>query len=281
MATLTPSSRSHSLREAHRRVRSPLAKLRGAIRTYVGLEGALLLVLFLALWFWIGLAIDYGFFKLFGIDFVQEWPWAVRLVLLVVVAGALLTTVAVKVFGRLFRDFRDSSLALVLERRFPGLLGDRLITAVELADLQKAEAQGYSSAMIQETVHEAAERVEQVPVGKAFRWGRLVRRSFLALTLTVGLYVLAGGLFLVLDMAWRVHAGRTGYSHFNETAAIWFERNILLQNTIWPRRAWLESVNFTGTEKPHGRDGKIDPLRVRGPGIRRRRHESSRRVAGG
>ena len=263
MATLPPPIRSRSLHEAHRRVRSPLAKLRGAIRTYVGLEGALLLVLFLALWFWIGFAIDYGFFKLFGIDFVQEWPWAVRFVLLVVVAGALLTTVAVKVCGRLFRDFRDSSLALVLERRFPGLLGDRLITAVELADLQKAEAQGYSPAMIQETIHEAAERVERVPVGKAFRWGRLVRRSLLALGLTVGLYVLAGGLFLVLDAAWRVHAGRTGYSRFHETAAIWFERNILLQNTIWPRRAQLEFVNFSGTEKRYGRESKIDPLRMR------------------
>src|SRR5271167_3056989 len=98
MATLTPPpARSHSLHEAHRRVRSPLARLRGYIRTYVGLEGALLLVLLLALWFWIGLTLDFGFFKLFGIDWVQEWPWAVRLILLVAVAGALLTAVAVKI----------------------------------------------------------------------------------------------------------------------------------------------------------------------------------------
>src|ERR1700676_5682094 len=115
MATLTPPTRPRSLHEAHRRVRSPLARLRGYIRTYVGLEGALLLVLLLALWFWIGLALDFGFFKLFGIDWVQEWPWAVRLVLLILVAGAILTAVSLMVFGRLLREFRDAALALVLD----------------------------------------------------------------------------------------------------------------------------------------------------------------------
>ena len=263
MATIPPPTRPRNLDESHQRVRSPLARLRGYIRAYVGLEGALLLVLCLALWFWIGLALDYGFFKLFGIDWVQEWPWAARLVLLVVVAGGVLTAVAVQVFGRLFRDFRDASLALVLERRFPHLLGDRLITAVELADLKQAEAQGYSPAMIRETVHEAAERVEQVPVGKAFRWGRLVRRGFLALGLTLGLYLLAGGLFLTLDTVYHTHAGRTGFSRFDETATIWFERNILLQNTIWPRRAQLQFVGQEGVEQRIGRDMKAPPLRVR------------------
>ena len=180
------------------------------------MEGALLLVLYLALWFWIGLALDYGFFKLFGIDWVQEWHWTVRLVLLVLVAGAVLTAVSLQVFGRLLREFRDVALALVLERRFPKLLGDRLITAVELSDLKKAEEQGYSTAMVLETIHEAAERVQQIPVQKAFDWSRLIRRGVLALGLTLGLYLLAGGLFLTLDSIGRVHAGRTGYSRFNE-----------------------------------------------------------------
>ena len=192
MATIIPPAPSRSLSESHQRVRSPLARLRGYIRTYVSLEGALLLVLYVALWFWIGLALDYGFFKLFGIDFVQEWPWAARLVLLSAVTGGLLTAVALKVVGRLLREFRDPALALVLERRFPKLLGDRLITAVELSDLQKAEEQGYSPAMVRETIHEAAERVEQVPVQQAFDWGRLVRRGLVAAALTLGLY-LAGG----------------------------------------------------------------------------------------
>ena len=126
-----------------------------------------------------------------------------------------------------------------MERRFPKLLGDRLITAVELSGLQKAEEQGYSPAMVRETIHEVAERVEQVPVQQAFDWGRLVRRGLVAAALTLGLYLVAGGVCLALDSARHVHAGRTGFSRFNETAAIWIERNILLQNTIWPRgRNW-------------------------------------------
>jgi hypothetical protein len=263
MATIIPPAPRRSLSESHQRVRSPLTRLRGYIRTYVSLEGALLLVLYLALWFWIGLALDYGFFKLFGIDVVQEWPWAARLILLLVVTAGLLTTVSLKVVGRLLREFRDPALALVLERRFPELLGDRLITAVELSDLQKAEEQGYSPAMIRETIHEAAERVQQVPVQQAFDWGRLIRRGLIAAALTLGLYLAAGGLCLALDSAHRVHAGRTGYSRFNETAAIWFERNILLQNTIWPRRAQLELIGFEGKELRVGKDNKVPPLRVR------------------
>ena len=212
---------------------------------------------------------------------MQEWPWAVRLVLLVVVAGGLLTAVAVKVFGRLFRDFRDSSLALVLERRFPELLGDRLITAVELADLQKAEAQGYSPAMIQETVHEAAERVEQVPVGKAFRWGRLVRRGFLALALTVGLYVLAGGLFLTLDTA-CAHPRRP-----HRLQPLQRDGRHLVRAEHPPAKHHLAAAGAAGIRRTSrarnsaiGRDSKIAAAARAGAGIRRRRHESSGRVAG-
>ena len=72
----------------------------------------------------------------------------------------------------------------------------------------------------------------------------------------------AGGVCLALDSARHVHAGRTGFSRFNETAAIWFERNILLQNTIWPRRAQLELIGFPNKELRVGKDNKVPPLRV-------------------
>ena len=39
---------------------------------------------------------------------------------------------------RFLREFNERTLALVLERRFPKLLGDRLITAVELADVSRS-----------------------------------------------------------------------------------------------------------------------------------------------
>ncbi len=191
----TPLTPHRNLDEAQQQVRSPLERLRGYIRTYVSLEGAAVLGLYLALWFWIGLIFDYGFFKLFGIDWVQDLPWSFRACLLIVLIAGLLAAVATQVFRRLFREFRDPALALVLERRFPGQLGDRLITAVELSDPDKAAAQGYSPAMVRATIHEAARRVADLPLQHVFDWHRLRQKGIVVAVLSVGLYLLAGASF--------------------------------------------------------------------------------------
>src|SRR6516162_241554 len=78
MATITTPVRPFDLGEAHRRVRSPLARLSGYIRLYVALEGAALFCAFFAVWFWFTLVMDYGLFKLFGWDWVQSAPRLVR-----------------------------------------------------------------------------------------------------------------------------------------------------------------------------------------------------------
>src|SRR5207248_206165 len=125
MATVSPPTLPAANRpEADRRVRHPLQKLRGYIRTYVTLEGAAVALLFLALWFWIGLVLDYGCFRLFAFDWTYELNEAtgtaagvLRVFILVVLVGALLALVATKILLRLFREFRDTALALVLERR--------------------------------------------------------------------------------------------------------------------------------------------------------------------
>src|SRR5437660_6851779 len=134
MATVIHEKPSFNREESQRRVRHPLERLRSYIRAYVTAEGLAILGLYVALWFWIGLLLDFGFFKVFGVDWVQVAPWGFRAVLLAGLVAGLVITVASKVLVRLLREFRDGSLALVLEHRFPALLGDRLITAVELAD---------------------------------------------------------------------------------------------------------------------------------------------------
>src|SRR5436305_431426 len=151
--------------ESQRRVASPLGQLRGYIRRYVLAEGAAILLLFLALWFWIGLLLDYGVFKAFGVDWVQVLPHGFRIGVLCVIVAGLLAVVGLTIVYRLTREFREAALALVLERRFPWLLGDRLITAVELADPAKAEKYGYSQAMVDDTICEAARVVLQSPLG--------------------------------------------------------------------------------------------------------------------
>ncbi len=264
MATISTPATTRSLAESHRQVRSPLDRLRGYIRTYVGLEGALVFGLYVALWFWIGLAIDYGFFKLFKIDWVQQLPWEFRAGLLAVLTVGLVAAVALKVVTRLFREFRDAALALVLERRFPQILGDRLITAVELSDPDKAAEQGYSPAMVRETIHEAARRVADLPIQEVFDWKRLKRRGVLVGLLTVGLYLLVGGGFTAFASVQQGGFTLAGFSDLNEVAGIWFERNILLQDTIWPRRAHLELVDFPASgEIRMGRGATPPTLRAR------------------
>src|SRR5262245_46299329 len=181
MATVT-SPRPFNRADADRRVRHPLQALRGSIRRYVATEGILAAVIYLAVWFWVGLALDYGPFYFFRFDWIKELDrsagmtasfW-VRALLLFALTAGLVYVVASKVLRRLFREFSDRAPALVLERRFPRELGDRLITAVEMADPKLAEKYGFSQPMLDRTIRDAAERVERLPVQEVFNWGRLV-----------------------------------------------------------------------------------------------------------
>jgi hypothetical protein len=265
MATIPTSVRSRNLAEAHQRVRSPLERLRRFIRAYVSLEGAAVVGLYLTLWFWIGMVLDYGVFRLFHFDWVQETAWGVRCGVLVVLLSGLLAAVALTVLTRLFREFRDAALALVLERRYPKILGDRLITAVELADPRKAAEIGYSPAMVQETIHEAAQRVERLKIKEVFDWERLVRRGILIGLLVVGGYLVAVGLFCTANAMQDRGFTTAGFTQFHDVAGIWFERNILLRNVIWPRQAhleYLETPPFNG-EYRIGRGDRGPTIRVR------------------
>src|SRR5579884_2830100 len=301
MATMTTPPKGWDREESQRQVRHPLERLRGYIRAYASAEGLAVLALYVALWFWIGLLIDYGSFKLLGWDWVQRLPHAFRAVVLGVLVAGLLAVVATKVILRLWREFGHRALALVLERRFPRQLGDRLITAVELADPKLAQRYGYSQAMIDQTIRDAAALVDEAPVREVFNWRRLWRYALWAVGLTVGLYLLTGfacGLYHIVKNrpvadatlatsvsdsskgtvatplptdrrhSWT-NAGADwsdvgdGFDDFHDVAALWFERNILLQDTIWPRRAQLEFVNFPGEEKKIGRNSPPLEMHVR------------------
>jgi hypothetical protein len=260
MATAIPPRVRLDRAASARRVADPLQRLRSSIRGYVTAEGLAVLGLYLAVWFWVVLLLDYGFFKAFTIDWVQELPWGFRAGVLVVLSAGLVAVVVTKVLLRLFREFRDAALALVLERRYPRVLGDRLITAVELADPNLAEKYGFSHAMIDQTIADAVERVDQVSIKEVFDWQRLRRQGVLILLLTAGLYFLVAAAYCLFT--WSTDVGRFAWK-FNDVAAIWFERNILLVDTIWPRKAYLELLDFPGDEIRVGRDATPPTLRVR------------------
>jgi hypothetical protein len=350
MATVTKPESASYVDEAQESVAHPLERLRGYIRLYVVAEGIAVLFLSLALVFWLSLLFDYGIFKAFSLDWVQELGYVGRSLMLGVIftftlagiqlfrlggqgggrpsdpgplkaarmlAGSLsilavgiplrlarapwyllllvvpflilylvgwgmigflvqvglhqeflvallvlfwtVLPAAGLILARLLTHFGQRSLALVLERRFPQLLGDRLITAVELSK-PRARQYGYSPAMLQLTINDAAERVHKIPLGEVFNWTRLVRHGLALALITIGFYICAGIGYCLINRP----AGVGEFMHdFNDTAIIWFQRNILLMDTIWPRRAQLELLDFPSEEMKIGRDAPPPTLHVR------------------
>jgi hypothetical protein len=260
------------------RITHPLYAVRKYIRRYVLLEGAAYAVLFLAAWFWVGMLLDWGSFAAFSFDWIQELQIVdetqaashyVRVVLLLVLLGCLVGLAVTKMALRLNREFSDAAVALVLERRFPRELGDRLITAVELADAKAAADLGYSAPMVQRTIQEAGERVERLPVADVFDWNRLRQLWIYCGLATLGVWLLVG----VASMAAGALTGGSAspfsfLSRFSDTATIWTERNLLLMDSYWPRSAHLEIVRFQDTpshpgEMRVGRDEQRPDLLVR------------------
>jgi hypothetical protein len=198
------------------------------------------------------------------VGFFAEWglaPALTGLLVLCLLAGPAIAVVV----KRLLYDFRDRALALVLERRFPDILGDRLITAVELSNPREASKLGYSPAMVEETIHEAAERVEQLPLQEVFDWRRLWVLGLIVAALVIGGYVLAGSSFVAADAVTGSGGGPSGFHRYHDVAAIWAERSLLLENTIWPRRAHLEFVGSFGDDDQvkMGREATPPTVRVR------------------
>lgn len=271
MATVLESA-PHAKAPEH--IRHPLQAVRATIRKYVLLEGAALAVIFLAAWFWIGLALDWGLFAIFSVDWVLELQnldesksvaFYVRLVLLLVMVSCLAALAITKMALRLTKEFSDAAVAMVLERRFPRELGDRLITAVEMADPKLAARYGFSAPMIEKTIHDAGERVAALPVSDVFDWARLKKTWLYAGLLTLGMLIAVS--LGVIGIGAATGSGAS-LGDFADVSAIWTERNVLLQDSYWPRRAYLEVLRFQDTpshpgEMRLGRDEQRPDLVVR------------------
>lgn len=239
---------------------NPLDQLRGTIRKFVIIDGLLTAALFLLVWFWVGLAFDFGIFKLTGFDWVQDAPRWLRgfgLLTAIAIVGLI---VALRVAVRLRTEFSYPSLALVLEKRFPNELGDRLITAVELADVKKQEKFGYSGEMIRHTIDAARERVAKLPVDTVFNWRRLKSRAGLFVVAGLVMLGLSFGLFAAITQS--ANPG-TFANEFYDTSMIWTERNVFVQNTPWPRRAFIEVVDPNVAEYRIGKDAPPPVVRAR------------------
>lgn len=222
------------------RIVQPLVRLRRAIRAYVVAEAIAIGLTLACVWFWTTFLIDWGLFQVFGYDYLRDGAPASRFVLrglfVLSLIGGIGFIVGYKFLYRWLASFRESALALVFERRFADILGDRLVTAVELADPAMSRKYGYSQIMVEETAQAAAERVHRLPLNQVFNLSRLARWTLLAV-------MLLGSVVLFSILA-------------TDSAAIWMERDLLLQNTYWPRSVMFELPDFPpGTTKkavPYG-----------------------------
>jgi hypothetical protein len=227
----------HKTAPRDEKVYHPLDQLRGIIRRYVVIEGVLSALIFLGAWFTLALLLDFGLFKAFTWDWVQDGGRWIRAVALVVGLSLLAGIVVFRIVRRLTTEFSYPALALVLERRFPKTLGDRLITAVELADVEQQARYGYSADMIRQTINEAREKVAKVPVREVFNWRRLWVMGFIAIGIPLAVVVVAFASHAIATKSVKpVHAG---WKLFH-VSTILAERDLLLWNTPWPRRALIK-----------------------------------------
>lgn len=198
-----------------------LRGLRQRIRRYILLDGVLAALVVLAIFFWLGLLVDWGPVTLGG----TEMPRSARIFGLLILGGLLVYYAMRPLIARLFRPLPDASLALLLERQHDQLKG-RLITAVQLTR-PRQQNDLHSEHLLDQVRQETLALVDQIEPARVLRWQPVKQKLAIVLP---GL--LAFVALLITSPA---------------TARLASERLFLLGDTPWPRQADLRMV---GVEVP-------------------------------
>lgn len=153
-------------------VRDVLSTLKSKIRLYVCVEGLALLLVVLSLLFWTSYSIDwfwYWFSKSQMQAHVKQYELSTwfRIGFDVLAVGVLVAAACYWIGLRPFRSMRSKALALVLERRFPGL-NDRIVTSVELAESVTGQESPLTVSMLNRTVDSAAQDASRIHVAEVF-----------------------------------------------------------------------------------------------------------------
>jgi hypothetical protein len=189
-----------------------LAGLRRKIRSYVWLHGIGLAVAWLAASFWITLALDW----------MIEPPPAFRALVLVVVAAVLMWLVYRYILARAFVPMGDTSMAVLLERRYDEF-NDSLLTTVELAG-KPAHAAAFNPEMLDWTTAEALGHTRRVRLNELLQNAPLMRAVFAAIVLSLSV------------AAFAVAAP--------DAFEIWVRRVLLMSEELWPRKTRLSIDGF-------------------------------------
>jgi prefoldin subunit 5 len=240
-----PPSRSGSGPE---QLLAPLRQVQRGIRGYIVAEGLAWAALGAAGWCLLSFLIDAGLLRgLLGVDYLRDGlvdgHRAARLLLWAGLWGGLASVLIYHLVYRLRTPFDLGSVAVVLERRFPKQLGDRLITALDFADPNRASRQQVSWPLVAVAAREAGERLEQLPLQELFNRQRLRVRIGAAVSgwlILLGLGVL-----------------------FTDALAVWADRNLWLRDVYWPRPIIIEVQDFDSKLTKAVPYGSELPLRLR------------------
>jgi hypothetical protein len=196
-------------------VRESLDAVRRRIRAYVLLQGIAIVIATAGVIFWVGLAIDWYF----------EPSGEIRRVGIIAAVCIAVFTAYRYLLRRLIVPISDTTLALLLERRF-STLKDHLITSVDVAS-QTNRSLTFHPELVARTNQAAAASVSEVETSELFNLHPLLRSFVCAVLLAASIVTLA--------------------IFSQETFGIWLKR-IALSDEPWPRRVHLEVVGFTPDE---------------------------------
>lgn len=195
-------------------ISSALDSLRSRIRLYVWTQGLALILAWLGLAFWISLAIDW-----LPVPFGNDEPGVgVRVGILLVVGAVVVYLFTRYILQRTMVPLRDRNMAVLLERRFREF-DDSLLTTVELT-AEPTHAETFNREMLDRTRQMALTRASDVRVGDVLDPGPRMLAVILAI-------VLLGSV-----AAFAVAAP--------DSFQLWFQRAVLLQDKLWPRRNHIE-----------------------------------------
>ncbi|MCC9604449.1 hypothetical protein LOC68_27985 [Blastopirellula sp. JC732] len=211
-------------------LRELLSSLRRRIRLYVFLEGLALLIVWLAVTYWIGLAVDY-LPVTFG---ASEMPRGARIVCLVAIYGVSAYIFYRWILVRLLTRMSDTSMAILIERRYPEF-HESLLTAIESPVEEELTDVAFREGMIRRSVSQAVESSRQVKLNEIFNPWPLTRNIVLAILLLISIGVFAF----------------TSFDSFQ----IWGRRLYLLSDEAWPRLARIEVVGVEVTRPAGAADG--------------------------
>ena len=170
-------------------IKSTFALLRSKIRQYILLEGIALLIACIGGLFWLTFGLDYLWFELNRFELPKE----VRQIL---VFGSLIVIaiVALRAIGqRMLIPFRDRSVAMLMEQKFP-TLSDRLITTVEQLESRETNTPPLTTMMLRQTAGEAYEMLKNLDIRSVFDQAPLRRVAGLAAIMVVSI-----GILLIVD----------------------------------------------------------------------------------